>query len=135
MQDEDELLVEALRAIGGSGAAFTAKLLKKNVHEIDLSLPLAFEDAVLHMYRVLVTVGHQVDRQPLPKPSESRHTIRVMAGGRGVIPSNPVLVTATLTRTDPQSTAVLLRAAAKEGLIKQRSGEKTAERIAALLAQ
>jgi hypothetical protein len=31
--------------------------------------------------------------------------------------------------------SVLLRAAAKEGLIKQRAGEKTAKRIAGLLAE
>jgi len=39
MQDEDELLLEALGARGGGGARFAAKRLKKDVHEIELRLP------------------------------------------------------------------------------------------------
>jgi hypothetical protein len=55
--------------------------------------------------------------------------------GDGVGGLNPVLVTAVLTRAEATVTNVLLRAAAKEGLIKQRAGEKTAKRIAGLLAE
>ncbi|WP_369241871.1 hypothetical protein AB5J56_43730 [Streptomyces sp. R21] len=137
MQDEDGLLVEALGALAGGlgrrGAEFTAKRLKKNVHEIDLRLPLAFEDAVERTHDVLTALGRQVD--PLePQPSADRRTIRVIAaGGAGGL--NPVVVTAVLTRAEAAATGVLLRAAAKEGLIKQRAGEKTAQRVAMLLAE
>jgi hypothetical protein len=137
MQDEDELLVKALGALGGGrgrlGTEFTARRLKKNVHEIDLRLPLAIEDAVERVHHVLAAVGREVDPVQ-PEPSASRRTIRVITGG-GVGGLNPVLVTAVLTRAEPKVTSVLLRAAAKEGLIKQRAGEKTAKRIAGLLAE
>ncbi|MEU4886541.1 MULTISPECIES: hypothetical protein [Streptomyces] len=48
---------------------------------------------------------------------------------------NPVVVTALVTRGGEHTSAVRLRAAAKEGLIKQRAGEKTAVRLAALLSE
>ncbi|MGW1505906.1 hypothetical protein ACWCQW_46855 [Streptomyces mirabilis] len=47
---------------------------------------------------------------------------------------NPVLITVSLTSDGPEHTAVSVRGAAKEGLIKQRAGEKTAKRITELLA-
>jgi hypothetical protein len=137
MQDEDELLVEALGALGGGlgrgGAQFAARRLKKNVHEIDLRLPLAIGDAVERVYHVLAAVGDLVDPGQ-PDPAASQPTIRVITGG-GAGGLNPVLVTAVLRRTEADVTSVLLRAAAKEGLIKQRAGEKTAKRIAGLLAE
>lgn len=137
MQDEDELLAEALGAAGGGlgrrGTEFAAKRLKKNVHEIDLRLPLAFEGAVERVHDVLAAMGRQVDPVP-PEPSTNRRTIRVITGG-GAGGMNPVLVTAVLTRAEAGATSVLLRAAAKEGLIKQRAGEKAAKRIAGLLAE
>jgi len=137
MQDEDELLVEALGAVAGGsgrrGAEFVAKRLKKNVHEIDLRLPLAIEDAVERVRHVLAAVGRQVDPVQT-EPCTNRRTIRVITGG-GTGGLNPVLVTAVLTRAEAKVTSVLLRAAAKEGLIKQRAGEKTAKRIAELLAE
>lgn len=138
MQDEDELLVEALGALVGGGPGrrgteFAAKRLKKNVYEIDLRLPLAIEDAVERVYHVLAAVGRLVDTTQ-PEPTANQPRIRVITGG-GAGGLNPVLVTAVLTRTEEKATSVLLRAAAKEGLIKQRAGEKTAKRIAGLLAE
>jgi hypothetical protein len=131
VQDEDELLVEALGALGGRGAEFAARRLKKNVHEVDLPLPLAIEDAVERVYHVLAGVGSLVDTAQ-PEPTANRPTVRVITGG-GAWGLNPVVVTAVLTRTEAKVTSVLLRAAVKEGLIKQRAGEKTAKRIAGLL--
>jgi hypothetical protein len=138
-QSEDEILGEELSALaagaggGGGLTRFVAKLMKKNVHEIDFVLPLPFEDAVERVVEVLERAGRTVD--PLTvRPGGDRHTIRVVAsGGSGGM--NPVVVTALVTKGGETSSAVWLRAAAKEGLIKQRVGEQTATRLAALLAQ
>lgn len=46
---------------------------------------------------------------------------------------NPVVVTALVTTGGASDSQVRLRAAAKEGLIRQRAGELTAARLAALL--
>lgn len=55
----------------------------------------------------------------------------VLGGGFGGL--NPVVVTVLVTKGAEDSSPVRLRAAAKEGLVKQRAGEKTATRLAALL--
>ncbi|CAL9661066.1 hypothetical protein SUDANB105_07013 [Streptomyces sp. enrichment culture] len=55
------------------------------------------------------------------------------SGGAGGM--NPVVVTARVLKVDEGSSEVWLRAAAKEGLIRQRAGEKTAVRLAALLSK
>lgn len=68
------------------------------------------------------------------EPGGDRRTIRVVAGA-GIGGMNPVVVTALVTRGGEHTSAVRLRAAAKEGLIKQRAGEKTAVRLAALLSE
>ncbi|MCK8438524.1 hypothetical protein G3I77_37685 [Streptomyces sp. D2-8] len=128
----DELAALAARTGGGGGLTrFVAKLMKKNVHEIDLVVALPFEDAVKRVAKVLEQAGRTVG--PVPEPGEDRRTIRVVAsGGYGGL--NPVVVTALVTRGDASSSDVRLRAAAKEGLIKQRAGERTATSLAALLA-
>jgi hypothetical protein len=138
-QSEDEILAEelaALAAFAGDGGRLTrivAKLMKKNVHEIDLAVPLPFEEAVEHVGQVLGRVGRTVHPVPV-EPGPGQQTIRVLARG-GFGGMNPVLVTALVTYGGETNSEVRLRAAAKEGLIKQRAGEQTATRLAALLAK
>ncbi|MEU4467548.1 hypothetical protein AB0G20_28385 [Streptomyces sp. NPDC024017] len=135
-QSEDDILADELAALaagtggGGGLTRFVAKLMKKNVHEIDLVVLLPFEDAVEHVAKVLERAGRTVGS--VPEPGDGQLTIRVVAGG-GAGGLNPVVVTALVTRGDASSSKVRLRAAAKEGLIKQRAGERTATRLAALL--
>ncbi|MFD8223149.1 hypothetical protein ACFV16_03135 [Streptomyces massasporeus] len=139
-QSEDRILVEELAALGatsgGSGrlTGLVARLLKKNVHEIDLVVPLPFDDAVRHVVTVLEGAGRRPGRPTHVEPRGDRELIRVVTGG-GAGGLNPVVVTALVIRGAGNTTAVKLRAAAKEGLIKQRAGEKTAARIAELLSR
>ncbi|MFE7896952.1 hypothetical protein ACFU3E_05285 [Streptomyces sp. NPDC057424] len=134
---EDEILADelaALAAAGGGGGGltrFVAKLMRKNVHEIDLVVALPFEDAVERVAQVLGRAGRTVDA--VSEPGADQRTIRVVAGG-GYGGMNPVVVTARVTRGEVSTSGVRLRAAAKEGLIRQRAGERTAARLAALLA-
>ncbi|MCC5036142.1 hypothetical protein DMH02_023815 [Streptomyces sp. WAC 00631] len=137
-RSEDEILageLAALGAVAGGGGRLTgraAKPMKKNVHEIELVIPVPFDDAVKRAADVLGGAGRAVEPAQI-EPGGDRKTIRVVAGG-GFGGMNPVVVTALVTRDRENSTAVRLRAAAKEGLIKQRAGEKTAVRLAALLS-
>ncbi|MFF5969108.1 hypothetical protein ACFY64_36530 [Streptomyces collinus] len=135
-EHEDEILADelaALAAVGGGWGGltrFVAKLMRKNVHEIDLVVALPFEDTVEHVARVLGRAGRRVD--PVSEPGEDQATIRVVAGG-GFGAMNPVVVTALVTKSGASDSQVRLRAAAKEGLIRQRAGERTAVRLAAFL--
>lgn len=110
-----------------------AKLMRKNVHEIDLLVPLPFDDVVERVSTVLGKAGHAVETVPVGS-GEDEETIRVVASG-GVGGLNPVVVTARVLKADEDSSEVWLRAAAKEGLIRQRAGEKTAVRLAAQLSK
>ncbi|MFD8233273.1 hypothetical protein ACFV20_15525 [Streptomyces sp. NPDC059696] len=134
---EDQILADELAALAASVGAWggltrcVAKLMRKNVHEIDLAVALPFEEAVERVASVLEGAGRTVG--PVPRSGEDQRTIRVVAGG-GTGGMNPVVVTARVTRGGAPVSKVRLRAAAKEGLIRQRAGERTATRLAALLA-
>jgi hypothetical protein len=136
-EDEDAILVRELGALAsawGGGARLTGLVngrLKKNVHEIDLVLRLPFEAAVERVTRMLEQDGRRIEPSDAEAGAE-RHTVRIVTGG-GTGGLNPVVVTALVARRGERDTDVTLRAAAKEGLIKQRAGEKTAMRLAALL--
>ncbi|WP_424922435.1 hypothetical protein [Streptomyces sp. wa53] len=137
-QSEDQILAEELAALGAMGGGsgrlvrVVAKLMRKNVHEIDLLVPLPFDDAVKRVSGVLARAGHAIETVPV-RPGEDE-PVRVVAGG-GADGLNPVVVTARVLKTDENSSEVWLRAAAKEGLIRQRAGEKTAVRLAAQLSR
>ncbi|WP_171139568.1 hypothetical protein [Streptomyces sp. S3(2020)] len=136
-EGEDQILADELAALGalsgGSGrlTGFVAKLMKKNVHEIDLVVPLPFDEAVKHVGRVLGGAGPTVGAMRAGDAGD-QEMIRVVTGG-GAGGLNPVVVTVLVTKAAEDSSAVKLRAAAKEGLVKQRAGEKTATHLAALL--
>ncbi|WP_437063536.1 hypothetical protein [Streptomyces sp. enrichment culture] len=138
-QSEDDILAEELAALGAVGGGsgrlvrMVAKLMSKNVHEIDLLVPLPFDDVVRRVARVLGRAGRAVEAVPVGS-REDEETIRVVASG-GAGGMNPVVVTARVLKVDEGSSEVWLRAAAKEGLIRQRAGEKTAVRLAALLSK
>ncbi|MES9620559.1 hypothetical protein ACPCBX_25815 [Streptomyces tuirus] len=138
-RSEDQILVDELAALGavsgGSGrlTGLVARLLKKNAHEIDLVIPLPFDAAVQRVVGVLEGAGRS-GRPAHVESGTGQEMIRVVAGG-GAGGMNPVVVTALVTRSTGNCTEVVLRAAAKEGLIKQRAGEKTAARLAALLSR
>lgn len=138
-EDEDRILADELAALGassgGSGrlTGLVAKLMRKNVHEIDLVIPLPFDDAVDCVARVLGGTGQLVGSMRVGEGDGSdQEMMRVVVGG-GFGGLNPVVVTVLVTKGTEDSSAVRLRAAAKEGLVKQRAGEKTAIRLAAML--
>ncbi|RMB82610.1 hypothetical protein [Streptomyces shenzhenensis] len=136
-QSEDQILADELAALGAVGGGsgrlvrLVAMLMRKNVHEIDLVIPLPFNDAAERVSRVLNQIGRAVETTQVG-PGRDEEAIRVVASG-GTGGMNPVAVTALVSHAGENSSEVRLRAAAKEGLIKQQAGEKTAIRVAALL--
>jgi hypothetical protein len=129
---EDEILVAELGALAvrsGARSGFltkaVAKRLRTRAHEVELVVPLAQQAAVTRVRRVL-RGGRRV-------PDDEGVTVRtVLGGGYGGL--NPVVVTARVTTLEPEVSRIELRAAAKEGLIRQRTAERTATRLAAQLA-
>ncbi|MEC4573194.1 hypothetical protein [Streptomyces virginiae] len=143
--DEDLILTEALGAVGASGggsggrfgAKFAARRLKKNVHEVELTVEgVSPAEAAGRTADLLLRMGTPVRTAGVQPPDGVRvvRVVRVLVGG-GFGNMNPVLVTVTLTGTGQETTEVRVRGAAKEGLIKQRAGEKTARQVATLLTQ
>ncbi|CAM3949129.1 hypothetical protein GCM10009799_29090 [Nocardiopsis rhodophaea] len=142
LQTEDEILVQAhgaaAAANGGSARLneFIASRRKTDTHEIDLVIPLPFEGAVKHVSSVLEQAGQRIG----PPHVEWTHTdrdegqqmVRILTDG-GPKYKNPVVVTALVAQGRGDNSVVRLRAAAKEGLIRQHPGEHTAERFASWL--
>ncbi|WP_331772083.1 hypothetical protein OG948_51960 (plasmid) [Embleya sp. NBC_00888] len=128
MSDEDAVVNAEFRRRYGVG--FVVKLMRNNSHEVALDLPMSFDGAVRHVAAILAGVG-VAPQSGGGESAPGRRTIRVVTGG-GHLRMNPVLVTVVLT-SESETTRVVVRGTAKEGLIKQRAGEKTAEMIAGLL--
>lgn len=129
-QSEDELLAEALGRIN-KGGKFASRFLRNDVAEFDRELPLGFDPAVEHARTVLGQLAGGMVPEPL-EAGPDRVTFRVLTGG-GYLDLNPVVVTMDATRDGERATTLHVRAVAKEGLVKQRAAQKTAERVAALL--
>ncbi|WP_433237975.1 hypothetical protein ACQPYK_29960 [Streptosporangium sp. CA-135522] len=135
-QPEDELLEEALGRVAGQGrlgAKFTARFLKNDICEFDRELPLTFDLALERVRMVLAELARGAN-PALVKAETDRVTLRVLTGG-GALSMNPVVVTVDVTRNGARTAGVHVRAIAKEGLIKQHAGQKTAERVAVLLGE
>ncbi|MHB9861696.1 hypothetical protein [Streptomyces sp. YIM S03343] len=128
-QTEEELLAEALGQI--TRGKFVSRFLKHDIGEFDRELPLSFDLAVERTRSVLAQLTGGADPE-LAEARSEQVTLRVVAGG-GYLNMNPVVVTVVATRSGERTTILHVRAIAKEGLVKQRAGQKTAERIARLL--
>jgi hypothetical protein len=129
-QPEDKVLAEALGRIN-PGGKFAARFLKNDVGEFDRELPLTFDLALDRAHTMLAQLSGGMNPEVL-ETGVDRVTLRVITGG-GALGMNPVVVTVDATRSGEGTTTLHVRAVAKEGLVKQRAGQKVAERIAAVL--
>ncbi|GAB7045047.1 hypothetical protein [Catenuloplanes indicus] len=134
--DENRLLVDGLAALGAAGgfagagpagraggvrgAASAARRLRADIYETTVELPQSLPAAAGLAARTLAELGSPV--------GELQAVI-----GAGLLNMNPAVVTVTLARSGG-SVVATVRGAAKEGLIRQRAGEKAARRVAARLA-
>lgn len=132
--DEDALLVRAigdLGSLGGArrGAEMGVRRLKKNVLEIDLALDMPPQAAADRARQVLSQQGKVLNING----DDGSATLVVGIVGAGVGNLNPAVVTVTIDQAENGSKLVI-RGAAKEGLIKQRAGEAAARRVATAMA-
>jgi hypothetical protein len=132
--EESQLLVQGMAAVFGGaigrGAVIAAKRMRANVFETDVALPMPVEQAAARVRSLLEELGGLLDEES----SDGGHRVRGMMGA-GSMNLNPTVVTVTLTETGSAATAARIRGVAKEGLIKQRAGQKAAERVAARLSE
>ncbi|MGW5465995.1 hypothetical protein [Streptomyces sp. NPDC003996] len=147
MVDEDEILARALGQVGAAGGAlgggyggglggrlgswFTARFLKTESQEAELTLHLPLSAAAERVQDVLTEMRHPIIQNSL-KVMSGQKRITAIAGG-GVSNLNPVVITVKLTASGGRSTALKIRTAAKEGLIKQRSAAKAMKKFVGLL--
>jgi hypothetical protein len=120
--DEDELLGAALSELA-------ARRLRKNVLEIELIVSLTPDAAATRVQEVLADQGHVLRAE---EPDENSSIEVVGMVGAGFANLNPAVVTVTI-RPSEYGSRIVVRGAAKEGLIKQRAGESAARRVAAAI--
>ena len=122
--DEDVLLASAL------GVA-ASRRLKKSVLEIDLTLGVPPAAAAERTRQVLGDLGRELDATDGVETGDLQ-IVGVVGAGVGNL--NPAIVTVTIQSGDNGGSKLVVRGAAKEGLIKQRAGESAARRVAEALA-
>lgn len=128
--DEDELLARALAGLGGKGAERGARRLRKDVLEVDLVVSMSPQAAEDRARQVISQHGSVLNLESI---GEDPGTQVIGIVGSGIARLNPAVVTVTIRATEDGSQLVI-RGAAKEGLIKQRAGEKAARLVAAEIA-
>jgi hypothetical protein len=135
--DEDELLTRAVGDIGGflgprtrRGAETGARRLRKDVFEVDLAVNMSPTAAADRAREVISEHGDILD---LESSDEDPGPQVVGIVGSGAANLNPAVVTVTI-RASADGSQLVIRGVAKEGLIKQRAGEKAAKRVAAAMS-
>jgi hypothetical protein len=148
--NEDELLLEAVTALGAKGGAVGTGLVgagtrtgaeggargaargmkrtKKDVSVTSLQLPGNKEIAFELVRDVLAAAGRLVGTEAHGDRLTARALLSVGIGGL-----NPVVVTASVTGYSDSASQLELRAAGREGLIKQHPADKAITKVTQLL--
>jgi hypothetical protein len=116
---------------GGAGAKWVGRRLPKNTCEIETFVAGPLNETYVRVASLLAALGRIVAETA---PANGTGVVRAVFGA-GAMNLNPAVVTVTMTATGQDTTALRIRGVAKEGLIKQRAGEKAAMRVAAHLQE
>jgi hypothetical protein len=127
--DEDELLVMGLSQLGGRGAAWTGRRLRKDVYQLQKTLASPLDEVFASMANLLESIGTVAART---SPADGKALVCGVVGS-GAMNLNPAVLTVSMTST-ADGTVLHIRGAAKEGLIKQHAGEKAAKRLESLIS-
>ncbi len=116
---------------GGIGAGLVARMLPNDTLGLDVEVGATPDHALKTSFRILRQEGRAIEGTEPPSDLPTLYAII----GSGIGNLNPALVRVEITPVSEDRTKISIRGTAKEGLIKQRAGEKAARRIAALLSQ
>ena len=115
---------------GSLGAQFAAKFLPTETYSEKLILKMAPERALKLGYSVLAKAGELQAEQDMPPYPFLKAVV-----GSGAFNMNPAVVYLEILDGDATQSEVTITAAAKEGLIKQRTAAKAAQRLVAALRE
>lgn len=139
-QKEDEILVRELSKLGASGGAIggclaDASLSTRHLPDNRCELTIEINDAASIVLKTAITILSKEGRIINELEQDSDLTTVFAMIGSGVFQLTPALVKVEIIPVTDNSSKVSIRGTAKEGLIKQRAGEKAARRIESLLTQ
>lgn len=136
---EDQILADELAALGSPAGGskrlmrLVSRAMRKDVHEVGVALALPAEVAHRRVAELLQREGRVLDDAPEHGPPGGSMLRAVVGGGAGGL--NAAVVTVSLAPDGgPETTHLTVRAAALEGLVRQRAGERTAARLADALS-
>ncbi|HKE78875.1 MAG TPA: hypothetical protein VKB54_06190 [Solirubrobacteraceae bacterium] len=126
---EEQVLVRELGRLGGGrggrfGAERAAKRIRTDRCEEALECDTSPDEVLRATAVVLARLGRLLDDAPT---SSDEEVWAVVGGGAGGL--NPVVVRVEADRLGGGGCRAVVRACAKEGLIKQRAAQKTAARV------
>lgn len=120
-----ELSGRNTKGAGRIGAEFAAKRLSNDTFEISMDLTADLTSLVKIITNVLNHNGRLIDTQEELGTFESKAVV-----GSGFRNMNPAVVTVTISPLSSGQAHIVVQGTAKEGLIKQHAGEKSAQLIA-----
>lgn len=119
-----------VRASGQLGARIAALFLPYNEFRLSLDTATNLRFVMEITTDILTKEGELLDPQVSSEIFEAKALI-----GSGFFNMNPALVTVEIYQISSNQTHITIRGVAKEGLIKQRAGEKAARLIAQRLTE
>ena len=114
--------------LGGLGARTAARMLRTFVHEEKLEFELPSERIAQIIQDLAETLGRAVPELPAQRDPLVLHFV----AGSGALRLNPCLVRISLISVGHNS-SVVIRGAAKEGLIRQATAKQAVQRTSAAL--
>src|SRR5437762_5534294 len=129
---EDQILARELGKVGSiggpggrSGATFAARFLPTETFRSSLRIEADAREVLQAVFRILVSMGEITDESA---EASGRPRISTVVGS-GFLRMNPALVHVQVVPASEHASEVIVSAAAKEGLIKQRTAEKAVGRF------
>jgi len=117
--------------LGGFGARLVAKRLPVEEHETLTVLPANSNEVRAVAHRILESIGNITNEFSFENPDDKISAI-VGSGNKNL---NPTIVHIVFLKSTEDSTNISIRAIAKEGMVKQDSAVKAAQRIENLLTK
>jgi hypothetical protein len=127
-QQEADILARELGKLGGFGAKWAAKKLPIVEYEGSLELHGTSQDIAHRVAAVALSIGRAIPEFPA-QPGQGKYSLFIGGGTAGL---NPTIAHVHIDESGPIIT-VRVRAAAKEGIVKQQTAEGVVKRIESLL--